>query len=83
MKRQKQFATRMYGETILERLKELGMSKADLIRSANISPSTLNRAIEGKSVHMHTIVAIAHALDIDSDIDLWETSYYNPRFDRK
>lgn len=48
MKRQKQFATRMYGETILERLKELGMSKADLIRSANISPSTLNRAIEGE-----------------------------------
>ena len=43
--RQKQFTTRMYGDAILERLDALGMSKADLTRTAEISRSTLNRAI--------------------------------------
>lgn len=81
--RQKQFATRMYGDAILERLNALGMSKADLARSAEISGSTLKRAIEGRSVHMGTIVAICHALGVESveNTDFWETDYYNPRID--
>ena len=81
--RQKQFTTRMYGEAIHERMQELNMSKADLIRTAEISRSTLNRAIEGRSVHMGTIVAICHALGVESveDTDFWETDYYNPKID--
>ena len=81
--RQKQFTTRMYGEAIRERMQELNMSKADLIRTAEISRSTLNRAIEGRSVHMGTIVAICHALGVGSveDTDFWETDYYNPKID--
>lgn len=81
--RQKQFVTRMYSDGILERLDALGMSKADLARSAEISRSTLNRAIEGRSVHMGTIVAICHALGVESveDTDFWETDYYNPKID--
>lgn len=81
--RQKQFTTRMYGEAIRERMQELNMSKADLIRTAEISRSTLNRAIEGRSVHMGTIVAICHALGVESvdDTDFWETDYYNPKID--
>lgn len=81
--RQKQFTTRMYGEAIRERMQELNMSKADLIRTAEISRSTLNRAIEGRSVHMGSIVAICHALGIESveDTDFWETDYYNPKID--
>lgn len=81
--RQKQFTTRMYGEAILERLNALGMSKADLARSAEISWSTLKRAIEGRSVHMCTIVAICQALGVESgkDTDFWETDYYNPKID--
>lgn len=81
--RQKQFVTRMFGESITERMRELNMSKADLARDAEISRSTLNRAIEGSSVHMGTIVAICHALGVGSveDTDFWETDYYNPKFD--
>lgn len=81
--RQKQFTTRMYGEAIRERMQELNMSKADLIRTAEISRSTLNRAIEGRSVHMGTIVAICHALGVESveDTDFWETDYHNPKID--
>ena len=81
--RQKQFTTRMYGEAIRERMQELNISKADLIRTAEISRSTLNRAIEGRSVHMGTIVAICHALGVESveDTDFWETDYYNPKID--
>ena len=81
--RQKQFTTRMYGEAILDRVNALGMSKADLARNAEISRSTLNRAIEGRSVHMGTIVAICHALGVGSveDTDFWETDYYNPKID--
>lgn len=81
--RQKQFVTRMFGESITERMRELNMSKADLARDAEISRSTLNRAIEGHSVHMATIVAICHALGVESveDTDFWETDYYNPKFD--
>jgi DNA-binding Xre family transcriptional regulator len=73
----------MYGEAIRERMQELNMSKADLIRTAEISRSTLNRAIEGRSVHMGTIVAICHALGVESvdDTDFWETDYYNPKID--
>ena len=81
--RQKQFVTRMFGEAITERMRELNMSKADLARSAEISRSTLNRAIEGRSVHVGTIVALCHALGVESveDTDLWETDYYNPKID--
>lgn len=81
--RQKQFVTRMFGESITERMRELNMSKADLARDAEISRSTLNRAIEGRSVHMGTIVAICHALGVApvEDTDFWETDYYNPKFD--
>ena len=81
--RQKQFVTRMFGEAITERMRELNMSKADLARSAEISRSTLNRAIEGRSVRMGTIVAICHALGVESveDTDFWETDYYNPKID--
>jgi DNA-binding Xre family transcriptional regulator len=73
----------MFGESITERMRELNMSKADLARDAEISRSTLNRAIEGRSVHMGTIVAICHALGVESveDTDFWETDYYNPKFD--
>lgn len=81
--RQKQFVTRMFGEAITERMRDLNMSKADLTRTAEISRSTLNRAIEGRSVHMGTIVAICHALGVESveDTDFWETDYYNPKID--
>lgn len=83
--KQKEFTTRMYGEAIRERMHELNMSKADLIRAAEISRDTLNRALEGKSVQMTTIVAICHALEIEEgqDNDYWETDYYNPKLDRK
>ena len=82
--KQKEFTTRMYGEAIRERMQELKMSKADLIRMAEISRDTLNRALAGKSVQMTTIVAICHALVVEEgqDNDYWETDYYNPKFDR-
>lgn len=81
--RQKQFTTRMYGEAIRKRMQELNMSKADLIRTAEISRDTLNRALAGKSVQMGTIVDICHALGVGSveDTDFWETDYYNPKID--
>lgn len=83
--KQKEFTTRMYGEAIRERMQELNMSKADLIQAAGISRDTLNRALEGKSVQMTTIVAICDALGVSQDEsnDFWETDYYNPGFDRK
>lgn len=81
--RQNQFVTRMFGESITERMRELNMSKADLARTAEISGSTLKRAIEGRSVRVGTIVAICHALGVESveDTDFWETDYYNPKID--
>lgn len=81
--KQKQFVTRMFGESITERMRELNMSKADLARTAEISGSTLKRAIEGRSVRVGTIVAICHALGVESveDSDFWETDYYNPKID--
>lgn len=75
----------MYGEAIRERMQELNMSKADLIRSAEISMDTLNRAISGRSVQMSTVVGICYALCVDDNEsnDFWETDYYNPKLDRK
>ncbi|MDU2580235.1 Helix-turn-helix [Veillonella atypica] len=82
--KQKEFTTRMYGEAIRERMQELNMSKADLIRASEVSRNTLNRALEGKSVQMATIAAICDALGVSRDEynDFWETDYYNPKFDR-
>ena len=81
----KQFVTRMFGESIKERMNELGMTKADLIKKAEISRDTLNRAISGRSVQMSTVTGICYALCVDDgeSTDLWETDYYNPKLDRK
>lgn len=83
--KQKEFTTRMYGEAIRERMQELNMSKADLIRAAEISRDTLNRAISGRSVQMSTVAGICYALCVDDgeSTDFWETDYYNPKLDRR
>lgn len=81
----KQFVTRMFGESIKERMNELGMTKTDLIKKAEISRDTLNRAISGRSVQMSTVTGICYALCVDDreSTDFWETDYYNPKLDRK
>lgn len=81
----KQFAIRMFGESIKERMNELGMTKTALIEKAEISMDTLNRAISGRSVQMSTVVSICYALCVDDNEsnDFWETDYYNPKLDRK
>lgn len=83
--KQKEFTTRMYGEAIRERMQELNMPKADLIRAAEISRDTLNRAISGRSVQMSTVAGICYALCVDDgeSTDFWETDYYNPKLDRR
>lgn len=42
----KEFVIRMFGESITERMNELGMTKTALIKQAEISMDTLNRAIK-------------------------------------
>ena len=81
----KQFAIRMFGESIKERMNELGMTKTDLIKKAEISRDTLNRAISGRSVQMSTVVGICYALCVDDNEsnDFWETDYYRPEQDRR
>lgn len=83
--KQKQFVIRMFGDSIKERMNELGMTKTALIEKAGISMDTLNRAIEGRSVQMSTVVGICYALCVDDTErhDFWETDYYNPKLDRK
>lgn len=80
--KQKEFVVRMFGDAISERMKELEMSKTDLSRAAEISLPTLQRALEGRSVRMDTVVAICYALEVSDDIDFWETDYYKPALDR-
>nr|DAS06798.1 MAG TPA: Regulatory protein-modification, helix-turn-helix, transcriptional regulato, DNA [Caudoviricetes sp.] len=81
----KEFIIRMFGESITERMNELGMTKTALIKQAEISMDTLNRAIRGRSVQMSTVVGICYALCVDDSEshDFWETDYYNPKLDRK
>lgn len=81
----KQFVIRMFGESIKERMNELGMTKTALIETAEISMDTLNRAISGRSVQMSTVVGICYALCVDDNEsnDFWETDYYNPKLDRR
>ena len=81
----KQFAIRMFGESIKERMNELGMAKTDLIKKAEISRDTLNRAISGRSVQMSTVVGICYALCVDDNEsnDFWEPDYYRPEKDRR
>lgn len=83
--KQKKFVVRMFGDAISERMKELEMTKTALIKQAEISMDTLNRAIKGKSVQMSTVVGICYALCIDDteSHDFWETDYYNPKLDRR
>ena len=83
--KQKKFVVRMFGDAISERMKELEMTKTALIKHAEISMDTLNRAIKGKSVQMSTVVGICYALCIDDteSHDFWETDYYNPKLDRR
>lgn len=83
--KQKQFAIRMFGESIKERMNELGMTKTDLIKKAEISRDTLNRAISGRSVQMSTVAGICYALCVDDgeSTDFWETDYYSPKLDRR
>ena len=83
--KQKEFTTRMYGEAIRERMQELNMSKADLIRAAEISRDTLNRAISGRSVQMSTVAGICYALCVDDGerTDFWEADYYTHKLDRR
>jgi len=66
-------------------MNELGMTKTALIKQAEISRDTLNRAIKGKSVQMSTVVGICYALCVDDSEghDFWETDYYNPKLDRR
>ena len=82
--KQKEFVVRMFGDAISERMKESEMTKTDLAHTAEISLPTLQRAIDGKSVRMSTVVAICYALDVDEEqaMDFWETDYYKPRLDR-
>lgn len=80
--RQKEFVVRMFGDAISERMKELEMTKTDLVRAAEISLPTLQRALEGRSVRMDTVVAICYALKVDEDRDFWETDYYKSALDR-
>lgn len=82
--KQKEFTTRMNGAAVRDRMKELKMTKADLIRAAGISAPTLQRALENRSVRMTSIVAICCALEPDEneDKEYWETDYYRPKFDR-
>ena len=61
----KEFVIRMFGESITERMNELGMTKTALIKEAEISMDTLNRAIKGRSVQMSTVVGICYALCVD------------------
>lgn len=58
----KEFVIRMFGEAITERMNELGITKTALIKQAEISMDTLNRAISGRSVQMSTVVGICYAL---------------------
>ena len=83
--KQKKFVVRMFGDAISERMKELEMTKTTLIKQAEISMDTLNRAIKGKSVQMSTVVGICYALCVDDNEshDFWETDYYNPKLDRR
>lgn len=83
--KQKKFVVRMFGDAISERMKELEMTKTALIKQAEISMDTLNRAIKGKSVQMSTVVGICYALCVDDNEshDFWETDYYNPKLDRR
>ena len=83
--KQKKFVVRMFGDAISDRMKELEMTKTALIKQAEISMDTLNRAIKGKSVQMSTVVGICYALCVDDNEshDFWETDYYNPKLDRK
>ena len=82
--KQKEFTTRMNGAAVRDRMKELKMTKADLIRAAGISAPTLQRALENRSVRMTSIVAICHALELDEseDKEYWETDYYRPKIDK-
>jgi predicted transcriptional regulator len=80
--KQKEFVVRMFGDAITERMQELEMTKTDLARAAEISLSTLQRALEGRSVRMDTIVSICQALEVNDDRDFWETDYYKPALDR-
>lgn len=80
--KQKEFAIRMFGDAISERMKELDMTKTDLARAAEISLPTLQRALEGRSLRMDTVVAICYALEVNDDRDFWETDYYKPPLDR-
>lgn len=82
--KQKEFVVRMFGDAISERMKELEMTKTDLARAAEISLSTLQRALEGRTVRMDTVVAICYALDVEDgqDREFWETDYYKPGLDR-
>ena len=81
----KEFVIRMFGDALTERMNELGMTKTALIKQAEISMDTLNRAIKGKSVQMSTVVGICYALCVDDaeGHDFWETDYYNPKLDRR
>jgi len=80
--KQKEFVVRMFGDAISERMKELEMTKTDLVRAAEISLPTLQRALECRSVRMDTVVAICYALEVNDDRDFWETDYYKPALDR-
>lgn len=82
--KQKEFVVRMFGDAISERMKELEMTKTDLARAAEISLPTIQRALEGRSVRMDTVVAICYALDVEEgqDGEYWETDYYKPKLDR-
>ena len=60
------------------------MTKTALIKQAEISMDTLNRAIKGKSVQMSTVVGICYALvSMIPKVTTFETDYYNPKLDRR
>ena len=71
---------RMFGESITERMNELETTKTALIKQAEISMDTLNRAIKGKSVQMSTVVGICYALCVDDteSHDFWGNRLLQP-----
>lgn len=69
----KAFVIRMFGESIKERMNELGMTKKALIEKAEISMDTLNRGNHGWTLprfEIHCKNTIAMALGLPKIIDI-------------
>ncbi len=73
MNKRKSCITYLYQDSLARRMRELGVSRSELVTMTELSPGTIHAACNGRPVSVRTIAKILEYLQVDSsqEDDYW------------